>query len=98
MYSEHGFEALMRPLSGHVCHSLMVVSYCTPGSAQLQAAWQICCQSSRARRVFDTRPSVRQVSCHSPSCSTARMKGSLTRTLLLEFCPETVWYASPLKS
>ena len=26
MYSEHGLEALMRPLSGQVCHSLMVVS------------------------------------------------------------------------
>ncbi len=27
MYSEQGFEALMRPSSGQVCHSLMVVSY-----------------------------------------------------------------------
>jgi len=38
MYSEHGLEALMRPLAGQVCHSLMVVSYCTPGSAEAQAA------------------------------------------------------------
>src|SRR5215510_7601346 len=38
MYSEHGFEALMRPDSGQVCHSLMVVSNCTPGSAEAQAA------------------------------------------------------------
>ena len=38
MYSEHGLDALMRPPSGQVCHSLMVVSYCTPGSAQAQAA------------------------------------------------------------
>ena len=38
MYSEHGFEALIRPSSGQVCHSLMVVSYWTPGSAQAQAA------------------------------------------------------------
>jgi hypothetical protein len=33
-----GLLALMRPSSGQVCHSLMVVSYCTPGSAQAQAA------------------------------------------------------------
>ena len=38
MYSEHGLEALMRPLAGQVCHSLMVVSNCTPGSADAQAA------------------------------------------------------------
>ena len=37
MYSEHGLEALMRPELGQVCHSLMVVSYCRPGSAQAQA-------------------------------------------------------------
>src|ERR1700748_3901184 len=38
IYSEHGFDALMRPPSGQVCHSLMVLSYCTPGSAQAPAA------------------------------------------------------------
>src|SRR3954467_10868502 len=38
MYSEHGFEALMRPEFGHVCHWLIVVSYWTPGSAQRHAA------------------------------------------------------------
>src|SRR3954452_14078098 len=38
MYSEHGFEALMRPDSGQVCQSLIVVSYWTPGSAECQAA------------------------------------------------------------
>ena len=25
-YSEHGFDALMRPLAGHVCQSFIVVS------------------------------------------------------------------------
>ena len=34
MYSLHGFDALMRPQLGHVCQRLIVVSYCTPGSAQ----------------------------------------------------------------
>ena len=38
MYSEHGFDALMRPVFGSVCHLLIVVSYWTPGSAQRQAA------------------------------------------------------------
>jgi hypothetical protein len=32
MYSEQGFDALMRPVFGQVCHSLMVVSNCMPGS------------------------------------------------------------------
>ena len=31
MYSEHGFEALIRPDSGQVCQRLMIVSYWTPG-------------------------------------------------------------------
>src|SRR6476619_7023611 len=37
MYSLHGLLALMRPLLGQVCHLLIVVSYCTPGSPQCQA-------------------------------------------------------------
>src|SRR5205809_3541042 len=38
MYSEHGLLALIGPSAGHVCHSLMVVLNCTPGSAHDQAA------------------------------------------------------------
>ena len=38
MYSEHGFDALIRPDSGQVCQRLIVVSYWMPGSAQRQAA------------------------------------------------------------
>ena len=100
MYSEHGFEALIRPSAGQVCHSLMVVSNCKPGSAQDQAALAIWSQSSRARSVlhgFGCRPSrfafsrsVRQVRCQGPSRSTASMKLSVTRTELLLFWPETV--------
>ena len=48
MYSEHGFDALIRPEFGHVCHWLIVVSYWTPGSAQRQAASAISLISSRA--------------------------------------------------
>src|SRR5215469_12328244 len=90
MYSEQGLEALIRPLAGQVCHSLMVVSYCTPGSAQAQAAALIFSQSSRAGRVLATLPSVRLKSFHSPSVFTWRMKSLEMRTELLEFWPETV--------
>ena len=41
IYSLQGLDARIAPPSGHVCHSLMVVSYCNPGSAQRQAAYAI---------------------------------------------------------
>src|SRR2546422_1071763 len=52
MYSEHGFDALIRPSFGQVCHSLTVLSNCTPGSAQAQAALAIWSHNSRALRVL----------------------------------------------
>ena len=52
MYSEQGLEALIGPSSGQVCHSLIVVWYWVPGSAEDQAALAIFSQRSRARRVF----------------------------------------------
>src|SRR5919109_704718 len=54
MYSEHGLDALMRPVFGSVCHELMVVSYWMPGSAQRHAASAACLRSSRAGTVFTT--------------------------------------------
>ena len=90
MYSLHGLLALMRPPSGQVCQALMVVSYWTPGSAQCHAASLIWRQSSVAGRVFATLPSMRRISCHSPSFSTASMNASERRTELLEFWPLTV--------
>src|ERR1700690_3701460 len=48
MYSEQGFEALIRPEFGQVCQRLMVVSYCTPGSPQYQAPSAILASMSRA--------------------------------------------------
>src|SRR4051794_10339625 len=88
MYSLHGFEALIRPLSGHVCQRLIVVSYCTPGSAQRHAASAISSISSRARRGSPTgSPVTRAVSRHSPSDAPASMNSALTRTELLAF-----WY------
>src|ERR1700684_2273167 len=32
-YSEHGLDAVIRPVFGLVCQSLMTSSYCRPGSA-----------------------------------------------------------------
>ena len=69
MYSEHGFDALMRPEFGHVCHWLIVVSYWTPGSAQRHAASAISRISSRASQRLADRLAGRargQV-LHSPS-------------------------------
>src|SRR3954463_6498077 len=87
MYSEHGFDALMRPEFGQVCHSLIVVSYWTPGSAQRQAASEICSSTSRAGWVSTTEPSTRAVSSQSSPRSARSMNSSDTRTELLAF-----WY------
>src|SRR3977135_3177118 len=87
MYSEHGLDALMRPVFGSVCHELIVVSYCTPGSAQRQAASERSWSSLRALSVSTTVPSLRAVRFQSVSASTASMNASETRTELLAF-----WY------
>ena len=71
MYSEHGFDALIRPDAGQVCQSLIVVSYWMPGSALAQAAVAIRPQSSLALSVFATLPSVRRISGQSRFSSTA---------------------------
>src|SRR3954452_8291292 len=88
MYSEHGLDALMRPDAGLVCHWLIVVSYCTPGSAHCQAASAISRISSRAGigSPIDS-PVWRAIRCQSWSFSTACMNSSVTRTELLAF-----WY------
>src|SRR5690242_7491103 len=88
MYSLHGFDALIRPEFGQVCHWLIVVSYLTPGSAQRQAASEISRISSRAGIGSPAGlPVVRSIRCQSSSCSTASMNSSVTRTELLAF-----WY------
>src|SRR5690349_5723620 len=80
MYSEHGFDALMRDVLMHGCQSLMVVSYCMPGSPQIQAASAIFFMSLRAEWVSTTDPLVTDLVVHSPSRRTAFMKSSVTRT------------------
>src|SRR5207248_111747 len=90
MYSEHGLEARIGPDAGQVCQSLMVEWNCRPGSALAQAAKPIFSHSARAFTVRAILPVVRQVRSHSASASTALRNSSVTRTVLLEFWPETV--------
>src|SRR5258705_13974097 len=59
MYSEHGLLAVIRPVSGLGCQSLMAPSYCRPGSAQAHAASAILWNGARAAPVLITRPSSR---------------------------------------
>ena len=93
MYSEHGLDAVIRPVSGLVCQSLIVSSYCRPGSAQAQAASLILRNRSRASTVSMTSPVPRERSPNSVPSSTARMNASLTRTELLAF-----WYWTEVMS
>jgi hypothetical protein len=85
MYSEQGLEALMRAVFLLVCHLLMVVSYCMPGSPQAQVFWAILCMRSRAGPVVTGVRSLTVRVENSWSRSTADMNSSVTRTELLAF-------------
>src|ERR687883_75879 len=98
MYSEHGLDALIRPVSGLVCQSLIVSSYWTPGSAHAQAAWAILRNSTLASTVSITDPSSRARSPNGPPSSTARMNSSETRTELLAFWYWTLVMSLPPRS
>src|SRR3954451_21408469 len=93
MYSEHGLDAVIRPVSGFVCQSLMVSSYWRPGSAHCQAASAILWNSPRASTSSMTSPVLRARSPNFEPSSTARMNSSLTRTELLAF-----WYCTEVMS
>src|SRR5665647_101576 len=91
IYSLQGLEPLMRPAFGVVCHLLITVSNCMPGSAHSHAAsanWRI---MSRASTVFTTLPVLTARSSHLPPSCTACMNSSVTRTELLAF-----WYCTCL--
>src|SRR5882757_9552145 len=92
-YSLHGFDAVIRPDSGQVCQSLMVSSYCRPGSAQAQAACAMSWNRPRAGTVSMTSPVIRARSPNSLSPSTPRMNSSETRTELFAF-----WYCTEAMS
>src|SRR5688572_26612267 len=93
MYSEHGLDAVIRPVSGLVCQSLIVSSYWRPGSAHSHAAVEILRNRSRASTVSMTSPVLRLRSPKSVPSSTARMNSSETRTELLAF-----WYWTEVMS
>src|SRR3954470_12969879 len=93
MYSEHGLDAVIRPVSGLVCQSLMVSSYCRTGSAHSHAALLIVVNRSRASTVSMTSPVLRALSPNDVPSSTARMNSSETRTELLAF-----WYCTDVMS
>src|SRR5450759_2459743 len=58
MYSEQGFEALMRAVLLQVCQRLTVESYCIPGSPQCQAESAANFRRSRALYCWHGAPSV----------------------------------------
>src|SRR5213083_3079285 len=80
MYSEHGFDALIRAVLMHGCQSLIVVSYWMPGSPQIHAASAIFRMTLRAEWVSTTEPLVTDLVVHSLSRRTAFMNSSVTRT------------------
>src|SRR5712691_10885643 len=85
IYSEHGFEALIRPVFLQVFQRLIVVSYCMPGSPQCQADSAMRWSSSREGYLPAGVPSVTLRVHQSRSSSTACMNSSVTRTEWLAF-------------
>src|SRR6516162_390015 len=67
MYSEHGFDALIGAVFFDVCHRLMVVSYCMPGSPQMYADSAIIRINSRALYVSTGSPVTTDRVLQSPS-------------------------------
>src|SRR5919199_6922828 len=98
MYSEQGLDALIRPVSGLVCQSLIVSSYWIPGSAHSQAAWVTLRNRLLASTVSITEPSSRARSPNSLPSSTARMNSSDTRTELFAFWYWTLVMSLPPRS
>ena len=90
MYSEHGLLALMRPSAGQVCHSLIVVSYCTPGIGASPRRVGDLVPEPMAGQLRLPSPSVRRLSVHSPSLASTSKNSFGTRRLLFEFWPATV--------
>src|ERR1700733_8811530 len=84
-YSLQGLEARIRPPFGHVCHSLMVVSYWVPGSAQRHAAYAIWFQTSFAGIRLVILPSLLAFNSQSSPFSSFSKKSLLIRTELFEF-------------
>src|SRR6266851_5479892 len=95
MYSEQGFDALMRAVLLQVCQRFTVVSYCMQGSPQRQADSAMRCSNSRARSFSNGFPSLTLRVHQSRSSSTACMNSSVTRTEWFAFWKKIEEYASP---
>ena len=80
MYSEHGFDALIRCVALHGFHLLMSVSYCMPGSPQTHADSAIFTRRAFASNVPIGSPVVTAFVVCVPPDSTACMNASVTRT------------------
>src|SRR5882762_8515279 len=80
MYSEQGFEALIRAVVLQVCQRFTVVSYCMPGSPHCHVDSEILYIRSRARSFSFGCPSFTFFVHQSLSSSTARINSSVTRT------------------
>src|SRR5579875_211127 len=94
MYSEQGLEALMRPEFLLVCHRLMVVSYCMPGSPHCQVASAMWFMMSRARYSLTGAPFLTDLVQKVSLFWTACMNSSVTRTELLAFWKKMLVNAS----
>src|SRR5579862_10050913 len=95
MYSLHGLLALIRAVFDAVCHRLIVVSNCMPGSAHSHADCEIWRMRSRARNVLIASPFFTPFSVQSRSSTTACMNSSVTRTELLAFWYWIEWLSRP---
>src|SRR5215216_2049726 len=98
MYSLQGLDAVIRPVSGQVCQSLIVSSYWMPGSAHSHAAWASLRNSCLPLTVDTTLPSRRPRSANSVSSSTDFMNSAETRTELLAFWYWTLTMSRPPRS
>src|SRR5213594_1917760 len=85
MYSEHGFDALIRAVFLQGCQRFTVVSNCMPGSPHWGVASAICRIRSRALYRATGLPAPTERVHHSPSSATACMNSSEARTELLAF-------------
>src|SRR6185437_393294 len=85
MYSEQGFDALMRAVFLLVCQRLMVESYCMPGSPHCQVASAMWCMMSRARYSLTGAPFLTDLVKKVSLLATEFMNSSVTRTELLAF-------------
>jgi hypothetical protein len=89
---------LIRPVLEEVCHLLIVVSNCTPGSAHSQAACAIWRNSSRPGSVDDRLATAGGQVPVAVGPRHACMNSSVTRTELLAFWYWIEWMSLPSRS